>query len=141
AMRLALVLAFSLPLVSTALVRAQSNTIFSDTFADGERLTQNLPGSLAWYTGTAARNNLGVRNGALTLVANGSQRDVWGYFPTVTLNIGDSLTFTLDFRWTSTPPNISTPGLKLALCHTNGLAPRAADGAIPSGAYQGYGSF
>ena len=122
-------------------LRAQPTTVLNDTFADGERLTQNLPSSLAWYTGNTARLNLGVRNGALTLVANGTQRDVWGYFPTVTLGVGDSLTFTIDFRWTSTPPNISTPGLKIALCYSNGLAPRSADGVIPSGGYQGYGSF
>lgn len=132
-------LAFALAIVAS--LRAQPNTILNDTFADGERLTQNLPTSLAWYTGTAARNNLAVRNGALTLVANGSQRDVWGYYPAVTLNVGDSLTFTIDFRWTQTPPNLSTPGLRLALCNTNGQPPRRADGVIPAGGYQGYGSY
>jgi hypothetical protein len=128
-------------LLSAGALCAQPRTIINDTFADGERVTQALPNSLAWYTGNLARNNLGVRNGALTLVANGSQRDVWAYFPTVTLNVGDAVTFSLDFRWTATPPNISTPGLKLALCYTNGQAPRAADGVIPTGGYQGYGSF
>lgn len=131
----------ALALTAAALLRAQPKTIINDTFADNERLTQNLPASLAWYTGTAARNNLSVRNGALTLVANGSQRDVWGYFPTVTLGVGDSLTFTLEFRWAQTPPNLSTPGLRLALCYTNGQPPRRADGVIPAGGYQGYGSY
>jgi hypothetical protein len=124
-----------LSLITATLLRGQPNTVLRDTFADGDRVTQNLPASAAWYTGNDARLNLGVRNGALTLVANGRQRDVWAYFPTVTLNVGDSLTFTVDFRWTSTPPNISTPGFKIALCYTNGLAPRSADGVIPTGGY------
>jgi hypothetical protein len=128
-------------LLTFALLRGQPNTVLRDTFADGERVTQNLPASAAWYTGNDARLNLAVRNGALTLVANGRQRDVWAYFPTVTLAIGDSLTFTVDFRWTSTPPNVSTPGFKIALCYSNGQAPRSADGIIPTGGYQGYGSF
>lgn len=128
-------------LTSVAALPAQPSTIVRDTFVDGERLTQSLPSSAAWYTGNDARLNLGVRNGALTLVANGRQRDVWAYFPTVTLNVGDSLTFTVDFRWSSTPPSISTPGLKIALCYTNGQPPRSADGTIPTGGYQGYGSF
>src|SRR4051812_49003799 len=62
-----LAVAFSLGL------HAQQNVIVSDTFGDGERFTQNLPSSLGWYTGATARSNLAVRNGALTLVANGSQ--------------------------------------------------------------------
>lgn len=128
-------------LASIPWLHAQPNTIINDTFADGERLAQNLPASAGWYTGAAARNNLAVRNGALTIVANGSQRDVWGYFPATTLNIGDSITFTIDFRWAQTPPNLSTPGLRIALCNTNGQVPRRADGTIPSGGYQGYGSY
>lgn len=124
----------------STLLQAQS-AVVDDTFADGERNAQSLPQSLAIYTGMAARANLVVRDGALTLVANGSQRDVWGYFPAINLNIGDSLSLSIDFRWTNTPPNISTPGLKLALCHTNGVAARTSDGVIPAGPYQGYGSF
>ena len=139
-------LKFLLPFVAVVLasasaLRAQPTTLISDTFTDGDRVTQNLPSSLAWYTGTDARLNLGVRNGALALVSNGRGRDVWGYFPTVTLNIGDSLTFTMDFRWTQTPPMISTPGLRTVLCYTNGQPPRRADGVIPAGGYQGYGSY
>jgi hypothetical protein len=128
-------------LASIAWLRAQPTTIINDTFADGERVTQNLPSSVAWYTVNAARLNLAVRNGALTLVGNNNDRDVWGYFPTITLGIGDSLTFTVDFRWTNNPPVQSTPAFKIALCYSNGLAPRRADGAIPIGPYQGYANF
>ena len=89
--------------------RAQPNIILNDTFVDGERLTQNLPSSLAWYTTTAARTNLAVRNGALMLVANGSDRTVWGYFPALGLAIGDSLTFTVDVTFTQTQQNLGAP--------------------------------
>jgi hypothetical protein len=138
-MRLKLLCALAFVLIP--IIHAQPNTILSDTFSDGERLTQNLPNSVAWYTTNAARPNLAVRNGALTLVGNNNDRDVWGYFPAISLNIGDSLTFTVDFRWTNNPPVQSTPAFKIALCSSNGLAPRRADGIIPTGPYQGYANF
>jgi hypothetical protein len=135
-MRLKIIAGFLLAF--TALLRAQPNTLINDTFADGERLTQNLPDSLAWYTSAAARPNLAVRNGALTLVANDNDRPIWGYFPTVTLNIGDSLTASVDVSFTRVQPTGAR--FDLTLCWTNGLTPRRAD-MIPLGNYQGYGSF
>ena len=121
---------------------AQPDTILNDTFADGERLAQTLPNSLAWYTTSAASGNLAVRTGALTLVANDNDRPVWGYFPAVVLNVGDALTFTVDFRLSVTPPNLGGPGFEIALCYTNGVAAlRRSDGGPPTGGYQGYGTF
>jgi hypothetical protein len=123
-----------------AVAAAQPITILNDTFADGERVTQNLPSSLAWYTTTAARTNIAVRNGGLVLVANDNDRPVWGYFPATALNVGDSLALTIDLNFSRTQTNIAAP-FRLLLCSSNGLTPRRSDGGAPNGRYQGYGSF
>lgn len=61
-----------LPLATLAFAAlpAQPIAVLTETFADGDRTNENLPASLAWFTTNAARANLAVRNGALTLVAN-----------------------------------------------------------------------
>ncbi len=124
----------------TAVLRAQPTTLLNDTFADGDRTTQNLPSSLAWYVPGAAVSTLSVRNEALTLVANDNDRLLWGYFPARTLTVGESLTLTVDVSFNRLAP-ASVGAFKVALCSTNGLAPKRADGGPPNGAYQGYASF
>ncbi len=132
-------LALALMLAATAV--AQPTPVADDIFADADRTNQNLPASLAWFTTAAARTNLAVRNGALTLVANDQDRTIWGYLPAVTLNVGDSLALTVEFRFSVAPPNLGGPGFRIALCSTNGTAPRRTDGGAPGAAYQGYGVF
>lgn len=126
-------------LVAPAL-RAQPTTLLDDTFTDGDRTTQNPPASLAWYAPGAAVSTIGVRNNALTLVANDNDRLMWGYLPALSLAIGDSLTFTVDFSFNRLQP-AGTGAFKIALCSSNGLAPKRADGGPPNGAYLGYASF
>lgn len=116
---------------------AQS-TVFSDTFADGERSTQNLPVSVAWYHNRPGTSILTVKSGALDVNVANDVRVVWAYFPAVTLNVGDSLTLSLDFSFTSSADG----GFRLALLNTNGVTPQASDvRGGPTGNYQGYGVF
>ena len=131
----------TLAVIAAQAAVAQVATLVDDTFGDGERSTQNLPASLAWYTPAAAAGSIGVRNGGLTLVANENDRRIWGYFPTLDLAIGDSLTLAVTFSFSRAAPNLGGPGFKIALCHTNGQAPRRSDGATPAGGYLGYGMF
>jgi hypothetical protein len=125
------------PLLAAAL-HAQS-PIFNDTFADGERRTQNLPTSLAWHVGVTRATALTVRNGALALGFAGTNFTVWGYFPPVSLNVGDSITLSVDFSATALPvADGDSSGLRFALCYTNGVAPLVSDGSGPVGNFQGY---
>lgn len=114
------------------------SSIFSDTFTDGERATQRLPDSVAWYYSSSPATNLAVRNGGLDMVVANNSREFWAYFPMVSLQVGESLTFSFDF--TTTAPVAG--GARLALAYTNGVAPVTADSSGgPSGNYQGYGAF
>lgn len=122
-------------------LRAESLTIFNDTFADGERLTQSLPTSAAWFqnvlasAAAAQAGNLAVRNGALNFVVANASRSAWTHFPAVNLKVGESITLTLEFSTTAPITN----GFRIGLCYTNGVAPRIGDGPGPTGNYQGYG--
>ena len=124
----------TLLLLTLARAGAQS-VVVNDTFADGERATQNPPGSLAWYHNTTTPANLAVRNGALDVVVANDVRTVWAYFPAVALNVGDSLTLSLDFSVTANADS----GFRLALGYTNGVPPQLSDvRAGPTGNYLGY---
>lgn len=129
----------ALALVAPAL-SAQSSTLLEDTFADGDRTTQNLPASLAWYAPGAAVSTISVRNNSLTLVANDNDRLLWGYLPAQSLAVGDSLVVTVDFSFSRLHP-AAAGAFKIALCSTHGVAPKRADGGPPTGGYQGYASF
>jgi hypothetical protein len=119
-----------------AFVRAEQVTVFNDVFADGERLTQSLPSSVAWHQNTTTAANLAVRNGALDLVAGNLSRTLWAYFPAINLKLGESLSLTLDLAFTTAPS--SEGGFRVGLCHTNGVAAQLVDGGPPPGAYEGY---
>lgn len=110
-----------------------------DSFTDNERTTQSLPDSAAWYVPTAAAGSLQLSNHALTLVANDHDRSLTAYFPSVTLGIGDTLTFTVNFAFSRTAPSIPD-GFRTMVAYTNGTAPRRTDGTV-TGQYQGYGAF
>jgi hypothetical protein len=111
--------------VSPALVAAALHAqapIFNDTFGDGERVTQNLPGSVAWRVSTTQANALTVRNGVLDLAVTNNGRTVWAYFPKVSLNVGESISLTIDCRVTDLPlANAGSGGLRFGLCYTNGV--------------------
>jgi hypothetical protein len=130
----------SLALVESQVLPGQTITLLNETFADGDRTTQNPPASLAWYAPGAAVSTIGFRGQALVLVANNDDRLIWGYLPAVTLARHESLTLTIDFSFNRVAP-ASTGAFKVALCSTAGLAPKRADGGPPTGGYQGYATF
>jgi hypothetical protein len=135
-MKLTILLACAMLLASPA-SRAQS-TIANDSFTDGDRSTQTPPSSLAWYVNSTTPSNLSVKNGALDIVVGNNARTVWAYFPAVTLNVGDTLTLSVDFGFTVNADS----GFRLALCTTNGTTPLKSDNqAGPTGNYAGYGFF
>ena len=124
-------------LAASLCVHAQPSavTVLDDRFTDGERLTQSWPNSAAWYQGVTTAATLAVRNGALDLSVANASRQVWSYFPAVSLKVGESLTLRLDFTFTAPV----TTGFRIGLCNSNGLGARIGDGNAPVGAYQGYG--
>ncbi len=102
-------------------------------------MTQNLPASAAWHVGLTRANALTVRNGALDLAFTGANFTVWGYFPPVSLKVGDSITLSVDLSATALPPaDGSGSAFRFGLCYTNGVPPVVTDGAGPTGNYQGY---
>lgn len=114
--------------------------VFHDAFADGERSTQNLPGSLAWYIGVAP-DTVAIRNAALHLAGAGL-RSLWAYFPPVELAVGESVAFGFDFSFAAPPRTNSGAEMRVALGYTNETAPLPRDGeGMPAGNYQGYGAF
>lgn len=118
--------------LSTAL---RSATVFDDTFVDGERRTQNLPTSVAWFQNGTQATGLTVNGGTLVLNVANASRTLWTYFPAITLKVGESITLSLAFTFTDT----TNSGFRVGLCHTNGTFPRTTNGSGPTGNYQGYG--
>ena len=89
---------------------AHSQVLVNDDFSDGERLTQNLPGSLHWYIGGA--NNASVSNGSLLLTAdvggstpNSIHDGTLAYFTAagspLTLTVGQSLTLSFAYSYSN----------------------------------------
>jgi len=73
-----------------------------DTFSDGSRTNQALPGSAHWYAGGESRT-VGVTSQGLTF--QNSNDGVMAYFSATTLNVGDSLTLSFDYSFTKTVQN------------------------------------
>lgn len=114
-----------------------TTTIANDTFADDERATQSLPGSLAWFCsgpGTA----LTVANQAMTLTTTTTGRHAVAHFPLQTLLVGDALTLSFDFALTAP---IRNGILRLGLFNRNGGSAFTADNADPAVNYTGYASY
>lgn len=117
------------------ILQAQS-TIFNDTFADGDRTTQNLPASLAWHASSTRSGAVSVRNGTLDLAVADNGFTVWAYFPRIRLGVGEGVTLSMDLSVTSLPAGDGA-NFRFGLCNTNGLA-AVPDGSRPEGNYQGY---
>jgi hypothetical protein len=135
----ALLLALSACIAPCSAHAQASTTIIDDTFADNDRSGQSLPSSATWFVPSTASTGTQVRNNSLTLAANERDRSLTAYFPATTLNVGDALTFVVNFSLTKSPPSIPD-GFRTLLAYTNGALPRRADGTV-TGQYQGYGNF
>jgi hypothetical protein len=90
-----------------------NQVLLSETFANPDRTTTNLPGSTAWYsaTGTAGEHVVYTQGTGLTLLsAASSSRHVVGYFTTldagpITLQPGDTIRLQYNVTFTNPDPN------------------------------------
>jgi pectate lyase/pectin methylesterase-like acyl-CoA thioesterase len=83
-----------------ATLTVTSGAVFSlrERFADGDRTTQNLPDSAAWFTSSGS-NNLTATTGQATQIVS-SSRTLLAYFTGASatpVNVGVNQTLTLDF--------------------------------------------
>lgn len=83
-------------LLSFLSVTARATVLINDTFSDGDRTSQSLPGSAHWYAGGDS-SSVSVTNQALTF--NSSNSGVMAYFNAQTLSVGASLTLTFDYKF------------------------------------------
>lgn len=115
----------------------------ADTFADGERATQNPPDSLQWFSTFAG--SMSVSPGALRIApTNSTVRAATAYFTAanarVTLGLGERITFSLTFTPTTTAATSSPNGLRLGLFDSGGV--RLTGDANPTdNSYRGYAAF
>ena len=80
-------------------VQGQATVLFDDTFSDGERLTQNQPNSLHWYTaGPSSSVSVSSATGLTFLDTTGGHAAAMAYFTPADLDLGASLT--LSFTYT-----------------------------------------
>src|SRR6185436_15444432 len=125
--------------------------LMNDSFADGERATITPPGSALW---------LKAQSSTVATVAPGSAQFTWnttsadmisGVFTSagspVTLGVGDTLTLSTTFSFTSlntTPATVTpTPALRFGILDSKGTRP-ADNGGTSNAAYvgdTGYGLF
>ena len=93
--------------------------ILDDTWVSGKRTVQNLPKSSAWFT--SSPGSLTAAPGAMTLTV-GSSVLILTYFtpnsnsPPVTLNVGDTLTASINFKFNGLPTLASSSqGFRIGL--------------------------
>jgi len=115
----------------------------SETFADGERATQNPPNSLQWFS--TLTSSMTVEVGALNLVPTSSTvRAGVAYFTApgsgVELGLGEVLTFSLTFTPTATSTVTSPNALRFGIFDSNGV--RLTGDSNPADiSYLGYAAF
>ena len=85
-------------------IPAHATVLVSDTFADGERSTQNQPSSMKWYVGGT---NASVGSGGLMVSGSGPQATAMAYFNPAELQVGESLklSFSYSFQQVSNGDN------------------------------------
>jgi len=114
--------------------------VVAESFPGNTRTTQNPPASLTWFCSGINGNNTPIENGGITLVSNNATRQAIAYFPTQSLNIGDSLT--LSFNFTVTAPLDATNGLRAGVLLSGATRITNDANANPANyTGTGYGSF
>ena len=92
-------LAGVLVLFLSASVPAHATLLINDSFSDGDRLSQNLPGSAHWYSG-GPNSNVSVTNGMLAFANSaGGKATAMSYFNPTDLQVGQSLTLSFDYSF------------------------------------------
>lgn len=126
-----------------AIVPASATIIIDETFADGNRTTQNPPDSLAWYSSQDPAN-ITTAVGSMALSGGGGTgaQSAMAYFPSVSLNVGQTLTLSMNFMPTGTLGTAATlNAIRFGIFNSNGGTVISADGQNPSMAantYVGY---
>lgn len=126
---------------SLPVVAIQAAVLLDDTFADGNRATQNLPTSAAWYHGESAGNqSLGVVSQTMELefftTANQLGQFV-GYFTesgVTALQVGDTLS--VQFTLSASAINGDANSFRIGLFSSGGNRV-GADGGISDAAFNG----
>ncbi|PAW77488.1 MAG: hypothetical protein B9S32_10850 [Verrucomicrobia bacterium Tous-C9LFEB] len=100
-------------------------TVVSDSFADGERSTQNLPNSAAWYQLGSATGTVSSTTGyTISPSTAGNAFIAVSYFTPTTVTIGASITLSFSVTDTITPGAASArQGLRFGLFNSNGVTP------------------
>lgn len=119
----------------------RGTTLVNETFADGNRIDQNPPGSLLWYSAGSA-STLTTVVGAMTMTAN--DNFVIGYVTPagspISLNVGEKLTLTVTFSGVLTG-SLSPTGVRFGLFDSHGerVSTTGAQGSAP--AYLNYAGY
>lgn len=120
---------------------ASSATLLDESFVVGQRLTQNLPTTAAWYSSSST--GVGDASGALV---SSSNRHTLAYFTASgapqTLELGHELS--VSFTFSLTTPVTSTGTLRFALLNSGGNRVSADNTGFNNAAftnYTGYGTF
>lgn len=112
---------------------AAGTLLLSDTFDDGERLTQALPNSAKWVSSSGS---LSVMAGALVLPKG---RHAVAFFKdpgTQAVNVGEKLSASATLRFSSV--GNSSGGLRFGLFNSNGAGIPSSDGNTAYAGYDGY---
>ena len=80
--------------------QVQATLLVNDTFSDGERLTENQPGSLHWVTGGPSSNvSVNSSTGMTFLDASKGQATAMAYFSPTVLELGQSITLSFNYSF------------------------------------------
>lgn len=113
-----------------------------DVFADGNRIGQNPPASLAWFVNTGSTVTTSVTPGNFQL-GNGGNRLVVGYLAPTPLVVGNGQSIALEITFRSdVAPALVANGFNLALFNSGGTrisGDFSGTSNVAFAAYDGYG--
>lgn len=114
--------------------------IVNDTFADGNRTTQNPPSSLAWFSGRAS-DTLIADTGSMTLTPTVNSNFALAYFTPggspISLSVGETLTLSVSFEGTLTG-NTSATGVRFGIFNSGGSRISADNQGTDNAVYANY---
>lgn len=110
--------------IGFALHPVSATTLVSDSFADGDRTTQNLPSSVAWYQLGSSTTTVSSSTGySITPANSGSASITIGYFGSTSLAIGSSMTLSFSVTESIVPTAASAhQGLRFGLYNSGSTA-------------------
>ena len=92
---------FCLALLGCLVTQAPAAVLFNDTFSDGERLTQNLPSSVRWYT-TGLSAGTTVSGGQVISAPASGSSGLLGYLATPqAIEVGWALSFSFNYSFST----------------------------------------